>query len=232
MSVSDKSLTVSTNNLLIAENQEKVFEAGQKSEYNRFWDNFQENGKRDGYAYAFAYWKDENFYPKHNITSSPSAERVFYNCKVTNLKQRLEECGVTLDLRTYNSSYCFYYCSSTEYPKLDISRNGNMGSMFYGCEMQKLELICGASTSFSSSTLSSCTNLTELMLEGVLKTNGLNVSSLKLTHDSLISIINTLYDYSTYTGTTTWKVTLGSTNLANLTDAEKAIATEKGWTLA
>jgi hypothetical protein len=47
-----------------------------------------------------------------------------------------------------------------------------------------------------------------------------------------MSIINTLNDYSTYTGTTVFKVTLGSTNLAKLTDAEKAIATEKGWTLA
>lgn len=52
-----------------------------------------------------------------------------------------------------------------------------------------------------------------------------------LTHDSLMSIINGLKDYS---GTgTTHTCTLGSTNLAKLTDEEIAIATEKkGWTLA
>ena len=34
------------------------------------------------------------------------------------------------------------------------------------------------------------------------------------------------------TVTTTQKLTLGETNLAKLTDAEKKIATDKGWTLA
>ena len=63
--------------------------------------------------------------------------------------------------------------------------------------------------------------------------NGLDVSYCEyLTHDSLMSIINCLKDYSDYTGTTNWVCTLGATNLAKLTDAEKAIATENGWTLA
>ena len=50
--------------------------------------------------------------------------------------------------------------------------------------------------------------------------------STKLTHDSLMSIINNLATVST-----TQKLTIGSTNLAKLTDDEKAIATNKGWTL-
>ena len=48
----------------------------------------------------------------------------------------------------------------------------------------------------------------------------------KLTHDSLMSIINNLATVST-----TQTLTLGSTNLNKLTDDEKAIATNKGWTL-
>ena len=48
-----------------------------------------------------------------------------------------------------------------------------------------------------------------------------------LTHDSLMSIINGLAVVET-----TQTLTLGTTNLAKLTDEEKAIATEKGWTLA
>jgi hypothetical protein len=47
-----------------------------------------------------------------------------------------------------------------------------------------------------------------------------------LTHDSLMSIINSLGYVSNKS------LTLGETNLAKLTDAEKAIATQKGWTLA
>lgn len=49
----------------------------------------------------------------------------------------------------------------------------------------------------------------------------------KLTHDSLMNVINGLQ-----TVTTTQKLTLGAENLAKLTDAEKKIATDKGWTLA
>ena len=46
-----------------------------------------------------------------------------------------------------------------------------------------------------------------------------------------MSIINCLKDYSTDTSGTSHTVTLGTTNLAKLTDEQKAIATEKGWSL-
>jgi uncharacterized protein YndB with AHSA1/START domain len=45
-----------------------------------------------------------------------------------------------------------------------------------------------------------------------------------------MNIIGCLSDYSG--SGTTHTCTIGTANLAKLTDAEKAIATEKGWTLA
>lgn len=48
-----------------------------------------------------------------------------------------------------------------------------------------------------------------------------------LTHDSLMVVINGLQ-----TVTTKQTLTLGATNLAKLTDEEKKVATDKGWTLA
>ena len=48
-----------------------------------------------------------------------------------------------------------------------------------------------------------------------------------LTHDSIMIVINGLQ-----TVTSTQTLTLGSTNLAKLTEADKQIATNKGWTLA
>lgn len=53
--------------------------------------------------------------------------------------------------------------------------------------------------------------------------------SSKLTVASILSLFAILADYS---GTSNHTLTLGSTNLAKLTDAQKAIATQKGWTLA
>ena len=51
------------------------------------------------------------------------------------------------------------------------------------------------------------------------------------THESLMNVINGLYDIAT-AGVQTQKLILGSTNLAKLTTEEIAIATNKGWTVS
>ena len=56
----------------------------------------------------------------------------------------------------------------------------------------------------------------------------LSLSACKnLTHDSIMVVINGLQ-----TVTEAQTLTLGSENLAKLTEADKKIATDKGWTLA
>lgn len=73
-----------------------------------------------------------------------------------------------------------------------------------------------------------CTSLTDLGGFVGLKTN-LDLSyCTKLTHDSIINVINKAADVTSSPKT----LTLGSTNLAKISDEEKAIATAKGWTLA
>lgn len=52
-----------------------------------------------------------------------------------------------------------------------------------------------------------------------------------LTHDSLMNVINNLYDIAT-AGVQAQQLVLGSTNLAKLTEDEIAIATNKGWTVS
>lgn len=60
--------------------------------------------------------------------------------------------------------------------------------------------------------------------------NSMNLSLCPyLDHDSLIDLLNALISK---VGTTACTLTLGSTNLAKLSDTEKAIATEKNWNLA
>lgn len=53
----------------------------------------------------------------------------------------------------------------------------------------------------------------------------------KLTHDSLMNVINNLYDIATK-GCKAQSLQLGATNTAKLTEAEIAIATSKGWTVS
>lgn len=63
-------------------------------------------------------------------------------------------------------------------------------------------------------------------------------SSNELTHESLMDIINNLYDlnltYKALGSSTTYtqKLQIGSTNLAKLTAEEIAVATKKGWTVS
>lgn len=66
----------------------------------------------------------------------------------------------------------------------------------------------------------------------------LEITATTLTHDSMMDIINNVYDlnltYNVSGGGTlrTQNLNFGSTNLAKLTTEEKAIATTKGWTLS
>lgn len=58
----------------------------------------------------------------------------------------------------------------------------------------------------------------------------LRVDFFKLTHESLMNVINNLYDIKTK-GVKPQQLILGTTNLAKLTAEEIAIATSKGWTV-
>ena len=106
-----------------------------------------------------------------------------------------------------NTASCFYGCTalvSLVLPAGFGQNATNTANCFYGCF--SLTDVTGSPNFKTSFTLSDCTNLT---------------------HDSLMVFINGLQ-----TVTTTQKLMLGSTNLAKLTDEEKKVATDKGWTLA
>ena len=106
-----------------------------------------------------------------------------------------------------NTSNCFYACVSLVSLVLPagFGQNAtNTANCFYGC--LSLTDVTGSPNFKTSFTLSDCANLT---------------------HDSLMVFINGLQ-----TVTTTQKLTLGSNLLGKLTDDEKKVATDKGWTLA
>ena len=64
-------MSIAENLTTIAKNQQKVFDAGVKSEYDRFWDNYQKNGEPMSYAMAFgSKWDDITFKPKYPIIAT------------------------------------------------------------------------------------------------------------------------------------------------------------------
>ena len=91
----------------------------------------------------------------------------------------------------------------TSIPALDASNVTSLSQTFTRCDILKSILMYGMKVSFDIHW------------------------STKFEESDLVTILNNLA-----TVTSTQTLTMGSTNLAKLTDEEKAIATNKGWTLA
>ena len=244
MSIADKLTTV-------AENQEKVFEAGKTKQWSDFWDVIQAKGKRSDYNYGFyssskdskggnssIYYAADNFRPKYNMKPS-NASNMFenfssYSGKGTiNLEALLEECGVALDFS--NCPYitkCFYFAYAfNTLPELNFSKvSTSTGYVFYAASgIKTIRKIIVNGATFDGTTFYMASGLENITFEGNFKGNT-GFSTCPLTHESLISIINALQDL---TGTTTtYKITLGSENIEKLTADELKIIEDKGWTYA
>ena len=75
-----------------------------------------------------------------------------------------------------------------------------------------------------------CPSLINVTIESGFNCNNLVLSaSTRYTAETIVSWLEALADR---TGQTTFKLTIGATNLNKLTAEQKAIATNKNWTLA
>lgn len=212
---------------------------GMQTEYDRFWKNYQNFGCRTNYNYAFAGvgFNFTNFYPKYDIKPVGYTPHMFYYWERAehygSLTQRLEECGVVLDTSGItNMSSMFAYSNFTEIPIIDctgLSTSSASTHVFANCysRVNKIEkIIVKEGVAFTNWFLNS--NFEEVIFEGVISTDSLNLQwSTRLTHESLMSVINCLKDNS---GTATWNtITLGSDNIAKLTAEELEIMDNKQW---
>ena len=174
------------------------------------------------------------FYYCHALVTIPQLDTsqgtvfngMFYNCKILESIPQLDTSQGT------NFGEMFYYCSKLKSipPQLDTSQGTEFGAMFSWCSaLTKIpQLNVGNGTKFTNM-FYGCGSLIDFGgLLGVKLSYSLRDST-KLTHDSLLNVLNGLADL---TGGTAQTLTLGATNLAKLTDQEKSIATNKNWNLA
>ena len=102
----------------IAENVPKVYEAGQKSEYDRFWDAYQNNGEAMDYSYSFSgiNWDDDCYNPKYLIKCT-TCINMFRNSIITDAK-------VDIDLSEGNGTYVLANCRNlVRIPKIIVNEN-------------------------------------------------------------------------------------------------------------
>ena len=249
MSIADKLTT-------IAENEQKVYDAGAKSEHDKFWDAFQENGKRVSYSNVFLeairYWSKESFKPKYNIAPKGSIYSMFYirdHGYVPTVYPKIEmdkledELGIKFDFSNA-TDFSYAFADGGFWRTLnviDISKATNTSYAFYGGYTSGLgeyrlarinELIVSENTPFDSSTFGYQNELTKLIVSGTIAKNGFNVQhSERLNYASLVSIKNALADKSQDTSGTQWIITVGGKNKAKYTEADLDEISAKGWTV-
>lgn len=174
MNISEKLTT-------IAENQKKVFDAGKKTQYDKFWDVFQDFGETlvgidaSRYNYAFSYNKfdDNTFSPKYPILISSNGSHMTGafrgNTLITNTK-------VPIRISTNN-------------PQIEVYMNGS----FMDCTNLEtiVELYFGEKAYTTDSCFQNCTSLKNLNITGTIIKN-FNVKWCPLTKESIESVINAL----------------------------------------
>ena len=153
-----------------------------------------------------------------NVTSM---SYMFWYCSSLVSVPQMDTSNVTDMLYMFNS------CSSLiSVPQMDTSKVTNMSSMFESCySLVSVPQMDTSKVTNMSYMFSDCSRLEEIHTYGMKVSFDISAST-KFTESALAEILNNLASV-----TSTQTLTMGSTNLAKLTDEEKAIATGKGWTL-
>ena len=178
--------------------------------------------------------------PLLDTSSVTNMQSMFLECSALTTIPLLDTSSVT------NMSSMFLECSAlTTIPLLDTSSVTNMTGIFKTCtSLTTIPLLDTSSIINIWRIFNNCSNIENIggfqnLGNAYSKTASVNtyqyelsLSKLtKLTHDSLMNVINNLYDITTK-GCKAQKLTLGTDNMAKLTAEEIAIATNKGWTVS
>lgn len=150
--------------------------------------------------------------PDIDITRSKSIQSMCYSCK------ELERIGILDTSNCRDVSDCFRYCVSLKsLPLLDFTKV-TTASLF----LNNLN---------SSGSVMAITDLGGFKNLKIDFTSSLNYCP-NLTIESLMNVINNLYDFPSNNSSITRELQLGEVNLNKLTEEQKSIAVKKGWILS
>ena len=231
----------------MADQMDQVFEAGKKSEYDVFWDAYQDNGNRVQYYYGFSGygWNDQTFKPKYNIICSGNQGMLFAYSKITDLISILKRTNIIIDFsRATNFSQLLTDSTITTFPSIDSRNSSQLNNILFGAyslkTIEKIILKEDGSQLFNDNSFYVCTELEDIIFEGTIGTN-LNFQwSSKLSKNSITNIINALLATSADTIITFSQIAVNSafetsTGAADGSTSEEwlALATTKpNWTIS
>lgn len=211
---------------------------------------------QDGFDYAktiYDNWDSTQTSLSNNFAGD--ADLIFMplvdTSNVTTTVGLCSSCKSLLSFPKLNTSNCtrftrfVTYSLIKEFPQIDTSLGTNFQSMLeYNTHLETIPELNFSSATTLYDPFSQCTALTNFggclnLGQAYLTTQSANWSEYtlslsranKLTHDSLMNVINNLYDIATK-GCNTQQLILGSKNLAKLSAEEISTATNKGWSVS
>lgn len=151
-----------------------------------------------------------------------SIDYAFFDCGWLKNVSLNTTTGVPMKVKSMSETFN-YSSQLTTLPLMDLTQCTKFGVT--GCNSLK-SIPAYDLSNITSINLGSLYKLKEFHATGMKVSFDIS-SSTNFTREALVEILNNLA-----TVTTTQTLTMGTTNLAKLTDEDKAIATNKGWTLA
>ena len=162
---------------------------------------------------------------KNLLDATKSGYYLFYDYKGTSVDDLIQPSD-TENVTAMNAM--FSNCSNlTTIPLLNTSNVTTMHNMFFNCgKLTTVPALNVSNVVGTNNMFYNCTNLKSILMTNI-GTN-LDISaSTKFERSDLVTILNNLK-----TVVSSKTLAMGATNLAKLTNEDKAIATNKGWTLA
>ena len=197
MSIADKLNT-------IAENEQLVYRAGQKSEYDKFWDKFQNYGKTENYNYAFSMgrFNDENYNPKYPIKCSSG---------------------------TTSGRYMFYNASDITDTKVEIIPYNDLSNAFSNSGIVTIRKLTVTEKITYSSTFTETNDLVNITFGGVI---GQDISFRYCSKLSDKSVDNIIEHLKNFNGTTGKTLTVHADVYSRMVaDGRKVLVENKNWVL-
>ena len=246
MSIAEKLTT-------IAENEQRVYEAGitngRQAEYDEFWDNYQQNGERTDHQLAFGGigWNKDTFKPKYDIKpgSAYMMFRYFNNISTNepiDLVEHLNNLGVDLDFsNSASGGYEFQYAKISRVGIVNLSKRAHIENTFTNnSHLETIEELVFKSNGSQIwyTPFTGCSKLKNVnSVQGKIGRTA-NLSPCPLTAQSAINFINALMDYSGTSSEYAYTITFSSTTIAELealgntapnSDTWLNYAFSKGW---
>lgn len=196
MSVAEKLTT-------IAENEQRVYDAGKKEQYNELWDAIQINGNRTNYDRAFYAWTENVFRPKYDIRPTSALamfERFNKDIKTVDMVEHLKKYNVSLDFSSCTSFTNFLLYSFISRLGTVDTRSANGLSFYVAYMLETIDLLILRYDGTQTANFEMASSLKNITIQGVIGKSW-NMKDCPLSKDSIISVINAL-------STTTSKLTI------------------------